>query len=112
MEEEPARRRTGVDGVGEALELDALLVQMANQIDQLLDAAAQTIQLPDHERVTLAQHFESLGQAGTRGPRAAHLVLKDLLAASLGQGFALKFQVLILRRDARITDQHGALTEA
>ena len=46
MKEEPSRRRAGVDGVGETLELDALLVQLADQIDQLLDAAAQAIQLP------------------------------------------------------------------
>src|SRR5574337_1663656 len=107
MEEEAAGRRAGVDGVGQAVELDAMLVQLSDQIDQLLDAAAQAIQLPDHERVTLAQHFESLGQTWTVGARAAHLVLEDLLAPSLSQGFALQLKVLILRRDARIADQHG-----
>jgi hypothetical protein len=101
VEEEPARGRSGVDGVSQALELGALLVQFADQIDQLFDAAPQAIQLPNHQGVTtLAQHFERLGQAWTVGPRAAHLVLKDLLASSLGQGFALQFKILILRRDA------------
>jgi hypothetical protein len=34
VEEETAGRRAGVDRVGKALELDALLVQFADQIDQ------------------------------------------------------------------------------
>lgn len=36
----------------------------------------------------------------------AHLVLKELLAPGLGQGFALQLRVLILSRDTRIADQH------
>ena len=57
MEEEPARGGAGVDGVSQALELNALLVQFADQIDQLLDAAPQAIQFPNHEGITLAQHL-------------------------------------------------------
>ena len=41
MKEEPAGWCPGVNGIGEALELDALLVQFADQIDQVLDAAAK-----------------------------------------------------------------------
>jgi hypothetical protein len=33
----------GIDGIGEALELDALPVQFANQIDKILDTAAKAI---------------------------------------------------------------------
>jgi hypothetical protein len=33
----------GIDGIGEALELDALLGQFANQIDKILDTAAKAI---------------------------------------------------------------------
>src|SRR5574337_799276 len=107
VEEEAAGRRAGVDGVGEAPELDTVLVQIADQIDQLLDRPAQPVELPDDQGVALAHHFEGLGQTGTVCPRATYLVLEDLLASGLGQRFALKFQVLILRRDARIADQHG-----
>jgi hypothetical protein len=32
-------------------------MQLADQIDQLLNAAAQAIQLPNNKRVTLAQHL-------------------------------------------------------
>ncbi len=37
VEEEPPGWCAGVDGVGEAPELDTVLVQIADQIDQLLD---------------------------------------------------------------------------
>jgi hypothetical protein len=37
------RYEGNIDGTGEALELDALLVQFANQIDKILDSAAKAI---------------------------------------------------------------------
>ena len=104
VEEEAPGRRAGVDGVGEAPELDALLVQLADQIDKLLDRAAQPVELPDDQGVALTQHFERFAQARTVCPCAAHLILEDLLASGLGQGFTLQLKVLILRGNARITD--------
>ena len=40
VEEEAAGGGGGVDGVGEAFELDALLVELIDQVDELFDAAA------------------------------------------------------------------------
>src|SRR6218665_274579 len=37
VEEKPPGRRAGIDGIGQAPELDAMLVQVADQINQLLD---------------------------------------------------------------------------
>lgn len=54
--------------------------------------------------VALTQHFERFAQARTVCPCAAHLILEDLLASGLGQGFTLQLKVLILRGNARITD--------
>ena len=45
VEEEPPGWCAGVDGVGEAPELDTVLVQLADQIDQLLDRPAQPVEL-------------------------------------------------------------------
>src|SRR3546814_6968251 len=101
VEEEPPGWCAGVDGVGEAPELDTVLVQIADQIDQLLDRPAQPVELPDDQSIAFAQHFERLGQARPVCPRATHLVLEDLFTSGLAQGFALQLQVLILRRDAR-----------
>ena len=46
--------RLGGDSIGETLELDALLVQRANQIDQVFDAATKSIQFPDNKGIALA----------------------------------------------------------
>jgi NAD-dependent oxidoreductase involved in siderophore biosynthesis len=82
VEEEPPGWCAGVDGVGEAPELDTVLVQIADQIDQLLDRPAQPVELPDDQSIAFAQHFERLGRQAGR-PRATHLVLEDLLHPAL-----------------------------
>jgi len=51
VEEEPTRWRTRVDRIGEAFELNPALLQFPHQIEQLLDATAQAIELPHHERI-------------------------------------------------------------
>jgi hypothetical protein len=80
--------------VGEAPELDTVLVQIADQIDQLFDRPAQPVELPDDQSIAFAQHFSVLiCQAGLP---ACH----SPLIIGLAQGFALQLQVLILRRDA------------
>jgi hypothetical protein len=78
MEEESSRCGAGVDGVGEALELHAVLVKFTNQVNEVLDAAAQPIQFPDDQRVTFAQGFLRFGETGPLGSAAADFVLEDL----------------------------------
>ena len=53
-------------------------MQFADQIDQLLDAATQAIQFPNHQSIAVAKNFLRLTPARTVGPRTAYLVLKDL----------------------------------
>ncbi len=106
MKEEPARGRAGVDCVRQAPELHALLMQFACQINQLLDAATQAIELLHHQRVALTQHFPRLGQTRTLSSRTADLILEDLLAHGLSQRFVLQVKVLVLRREAGVAKQH------
>jgi hypothetical protein len=54
VKEEAARGCTGVDRVGEALELHALRVKLADQVHKILDAAAEPIEFPDDQGVALA----------------------------------------------------------
>jgi hypothetical protein len=60
-----------------------VLVQIADQIDQLLDRPAQPVELPDDQSIAFAQHFERLGQARPVCPRATHLVSKTFLHPAL-----------------------------
>jgi hypothetical protein len=83
VEEEASRRCAGVDGIGEALELHALLVKFTDQVYKVLNAAAQPIQFPDDQRVSFAQGLLRLGQTWPLGPAAADLVFKDLFQPAL-----------------------------
>ena len=76
MAEGAPGRRSGVDGVGEAPQLDALLVQLADQIDRMLDRPAQSVKHPDDPGIALTQHFECLDQAWPVCPRAALFLRK------------------------------------
>ncbi len=57
-----------VNGIGEALELNTLLVQFSDQIDQVLDTTAKAIQLPHNQSGAFAQHFQRLGKSGDARP--------------------------------------------
>lgn len=70
-------------------------------------AAAQAIELPDHEHVTLTQDVAQLGQTGTLESCAACLILEYLLTPGLGQGLALQFKALVLCGDACVANEHG-----
>lgn len=77
---------SGVDVIGEALELDAWLLQLANHIDQVLDAAVRSLRFPHDRGIACAQHLPHIGQSGPLIAAAANLVVENLLAACLGQG--------------------------
>ena len=81
VEEKPARWGAGVDGVGEALELNALLVKFPDEINEMFHASAKTVQLPDHERVTLAEHFTQFAEARPLAAAAADFVVENFLAS-------------------------------
>ena len=57
MEEETARWGADVNGIGQALELNTLLMQFSDQIDQVFDTTAKAIQLPHNQSIAFAQHF-------------------------------------------------------
>ena len=81
-------------------------MQVADQIDQVLYAATQSIQLPNNQGVVLTQNFERFGKPRSLGAAAAQLVFEDLLAAGFLQCIDLEIKVLIQRRNARIADPH------
>ena len=107
MEEESAGSRSSVDGVGEALELHSLLLQLVDQIDQVLDAPAQTVKFPNHEGVAGTKSFHRLSEARALSPGPAHPVFEDLLAAGLRKSLRLQFEVLVLRCNTRVAGQYA-----
>jgi hypothetical protein len=80
VEEEAACRGTRVDGVRETDEVDPLRLEAAHEIDELLDAAPEPIELPDDERVAITEDVERSLESRTIGDPAAHGVVERLLA--------------------------------
>ena len=48
MEEEAAGGRCRIDAVGEASELDSVIIQLGDELDQLPNGATQTVEFPHH----------------------------------------------------------------
>ena len=83
VEEETSRDRRGVNHIGEANEPYAAVIQSAGEVQEVFHAPAQTIQLPHHQGVTLAQVVQCLVEAGALGLGAADRVLVDIVASGL-----------------------------
>ena len=62
VKEESARWCPDVDGIGKALQLDVLLVQLTHQIDQVLDTAAQTVEFPHYKSVARTHKVRPCGR--------------------------------------------------
>ncbi len=109
MKEEAAGSRAGIDGVSQTFKLNALLLKFPYEIDQVLDAATQPVELPDYKGVALTEAFTSLDEPGSLSSASAHPVFEDLLASSFLESFGLQFQILVLGRDTRVSNQHASI---
>ena len=89
MEEEAPGCCTSVDEIGEALELHTLLMKLVYHVDEMLDATAKPVLLPDHEHLAVALRFLRFDWARPLSPTADGLVFEDLLATGLCQNFGL-----------------------
>lgn len=96
MEEESTGRGSGVDRVCQASELNSLFLELADEIDKLLNASSQPIQFPNHKGVPGTKAFSSLSKTDAFHSASARPVFEDLLAASLLKSIGLQLKVLIL----------------
>ena len=71
-------------------------MKLTNQIDQLLNATAQPVQLPDHKRISAAKVLPGLSETKALGPASTRPIFKNPLAASILKCLGLQFQVLLL----------------
>lgn len=83
MEEEPTGRGSGVNGIGQPLELYSLFLKFTDEVDQVLDAAAKPIKFPNHKGVPRTEAFPRLGKAEAFSPASARPIFKDLRTAPL-----------------------------
>ena len=91
-----------VDWIVETFEAYLASYQVIDQIHQMLQRSAQSIELPDDENVAGAQVLEELRQDRPVTASAAHHLGVDLATAGFLQSVDLRGDGLILGADARV----------
>ena len=76
-------------------------------MDQVAEAAAETVELPHDERIAALKDFQAAGEGRAVYTRARHLVLEHLRASRLLQGGDLHGRILVLGADARVAVSHA-----
>jgi len=74
MEHQPAAGRGRVDLLLQAAEPDAALLKRADGVDQVAQAAPETVELPHDQRVAGPQVVKRAGELGPLGDRTAGLL--------------------------------------
>ena len=96
VEDQLAAAGRRVDAFLEAPEADLPFLELPDGFDQVPDAAAQAVELPDHEGVTLPEVREGLIEPGPLGTCATGLVREELLATGAFQGVGLEIEAQCL----------------
>ena len=94
-------RRCGVDRLREGTEPDAAFLQSCHRLDEVRQAAAEPIQLPNNEDVSVARIVQRLLQAGPIGTRPRSAVFEHLGASCDGKRIELQCWVQARARRAR-----------
>ena len=95
MKDQAAARCCGVDVFGDRSEPDAFGLQFGDDLDEVLHRSAETVELPDRERVTSPDIANGFRQSWAIGLRSRCLVLENLFAAGLAQRIELQGGILI-----------------
>ena len=103
-----ARGGVRVDRLGKRAELHAALLELVEHVDEIREAPAEPVELPDDQRIAGLQGLEApeQGRALRRGSRDS-LVFEHGFTAGLLQGCELQGGVLVLGRDASVAVFHA-----
>ena len=82
------------------------MTKLFDKAQQCDHSAAEPIEPPNDEAVAAPQMRQGPGEARAIITDPGCFVLEDALATSSSEGIALEIEVLILGRDASITNQH------
>ena len=111
VEQEAARRATGIDGLIEDDEIHLLGRDFRCDLREIENRTGQTVEPGHHELVAFADESQGVGKSLALGAaRTGTLLLEQLLAAVMNEFVALDFQALPDGRDARISDFHVCLS--
>jgi len=105
VKREPPRRSRRVDALSQASEADSALLEPRDRFDQVPQRAAETIELPDDERVALAEMVEAVVELRADVQRPGGGVFEVSLAPGPVKRIELQREILLAGRGARVTDQ-------
>ena len=107
VEHERATGRAGVDRLGQRAELHSPFIEYGHQVDQVLHAPTEPVELPHDDGVALAQEVEHVVEFGTVRPRAGRHVGEDPVAPGLLECVLLQISGLVARADPRVSVNHA-----
>ena len=74
--------------------------------DQMHERAAEPVEFPNDQHVSLAHIVERLAQARSIGTSAGSALLEDLCATGRGESVELQRRILVERADASVAEEH------
>jgi hypothetical protein len=86
------------------LQPDIPFHQLPDQLDQVLQRAAETVKLPDHQHIACAQVGQQRIELGAVGAGTTGDLAVQLVAAGLVEGVGLQVETLIPGADPRVAD--------
>ena len=104
LEEHPPDRGGGVDTLIEHHQVDLLGAQLVGQLDQVLQRAAEPVELGHHKMIPGPEPAQGLVELGPAGELAGSLVGEDAFAAGRAQRVGLGLGVLVAGGDPRVAD--------
>ena len=107
MEDEPAGRRRRVDIFGQGPETRAAILDRFHQVEQITQGSSKPVIFGGDHHITRAKLIKHLAEFGAISFRAADLVHENSLCTGRFQGVGLDIEVLIVCRDAGISNDHA-----
>ena len=98
--------RRGVDFLADAFEADAGIAQFADDLDEVGEGAAQAIETSHRKRVARAERLSAGVEFWTLQALAAAVLLVDARASRAREGVLLPVEILVIGRDAGVSDFH------
>lgn len=104
----PACWGGGIDAFSQAAEACTPTLNLFEQRQQVFKAAAEAVELPHHEDVSIAELFQCTVQLGPVPATTTGLFLVNPLYSNRLKCPQLQSRVLVTLRDPCVTNQHGS----
>jgi hypothetical protein len=109
VKEKAASRCGRVDSVGQTDELHVAVLEIRNELDELANGSAKSVEFPNYQRVARSQMRLRLLQPRAITATSTHLVRKNSSTAISLQRIDLEVEALLPCRYACVANNHVAI---